>query len=90
MVTLESGRDGAWNLGRPPRARLVPAALLCARVAATARKRRVRAGAPRRRTENEAEKEDKEGIAAAPELKTRSWYHPAADGRANAAGAASG
>lgn len=61
-LTLDEGREGEWNRGRPPRAQLA-LAVLCARAAAT-RSRRVGGGGRRINAEND-EKVAAGGIAAA-------------------------
>jgi hypothetical protein len=68
-LTLDGGRDGAWNLGSPPRARL--AAPLCARAGAPRSSRRVRGGAPRSSAEEEEEKAADDSISASPGLLSR-------------------
>ena len=72
VLTFEEGREGAWNRGSPPRARL----LLRARVAAATRRRRTRARGPRRRAEDEEAKADTNGIAAALSLVLRGGGRP--------------
>lgn len=64
-LTFDEGRDGAWNLGSPPRARL--AAPLCARVGAPRSSRRVRGGTPRSSAEEE-EKAADDSISPSPGL----------------------
>lgn len=75
-LTFDEGRDGAWNLGSPPRARL--AAPLCARAGAARSSCRVRGGAPRSSAEDEEDKAADDSIS-----RLLAYYHAAtAVGRA--------
>ena len=74
-LALDEGRDGEWNRGRPPRARLDPA-VLCAR-AATRRHRNLGSGGQRMNAERD-EKVAVGGIAAA--VFPASWLRSGAAG----------